>query len=53
MYSWLEHKDKLTMDKIIKNIKKSHVHCEYGDAMENGPGNLKEYQDLYYAYDKL
>lgn len=27
--------------------------CEYGHAMGNGPGSLKDYQDLYYKYDKL
>lgn len=26
---------------------KPHVMCEYGHAMGNGPGGLKEYQDLY------
>lgn len=55
MYTWLEHKDenKLLMSKIIKNSKKPHILCEYCHAMGNGPGNLKEYQDLFYAHDKL
>ena len=53
MYTWLEHDSKLLMDKIIKDIKKPHILCEYCHAMGNGPGNLKEYQDLFYAYDKL
>lgn len=26
--------------------------CEYGHAMGNGPGSLKEYQDLYRKYDR-
>lgn len=53
MYTWLEHKEKLLMEKIIKDIKKPHILCEYCHAMGNGPGNLKEYQDLFYKYDKL
>lgn len=53
MYTWLEHKEKLLMDKVIKESKKPHILCEYCHAMGNGPGNLKEYQDLFYAHDKL
>ncbi len=55
MYTWLEHEDskRLLMDKIVKNSKKPHILCEYCHAMGNGPGNLKEYQELFYAYDKL
>lgn len=41
------------METIIKESKKPHILCEYGHAMGNGPGNLKEYQDLFYAHDKL
>lgn len=37
----------------MKNLKKPHIHCEYCHAMGNGPGNLKDYQDLVYAHDKL
>ncbi len=54
MYTWLEKKDaKFTMDTIINDVKKPHILCEYCHAMGNGPGNLKEYQDLFYKYDKL
>ncbi len=55
MYTWLEHTNpnRLTMEKIISNSKKPHIICEYCHAMGNGPGNLKEYQDLFYAHDKL
>lgn len=54
MYTWLERKDdKLTMDKVITNTKKPHILCEYGHAMGNGPGNLKEYQDIFYKYDHI
>ena len=34
-------------------IQKPHILCEYCHAMGNGPGNLKEYQELFYAHDKL
>ena len=54
MYTWLERTDdKLTMDKIITNTKKPHILCEYDHAMGNGPGNLKEYQDIFYKYDHI
>ncbi|MDN6626270.1 MAG: beta-galactosidase subunit alpha, partial [Pisciglobus halotolerans] len=54
MYTWLERDDdKLTMDKVITNTKKPHILCEYAHAMGNGPGNLKEYQDLFYKYDHI
>ncbi|WP_125590106.1 beta-galactosidase subunit alpha [Companilactobacillus jidongensis] len=54
MYTWLEHPTKkLLMKNIIADSKKPHILCEYGHAMGNGPGNLKEYQDLFYANDKL
>ncbi|WP_442602278.1 beta-galactosidase subunit alpha [Paenibacillus sp. KN14-4R] len=58
MYSWLERLDesstkKRTMQTIAETPSKPHILCEYGHAMGNGPGNLKEYQDLFYAHDKL
>jgi evolved beta-galactosidase subunit alpha len=54
MYTWLErHDDRLTMEKVIEKTKKPHILCEYAHAMGNGPGNLKEYQDLFYKHDKL
>ncbi|MFB5198538.1 beta-galactosidase subunit alpha [Neobacillus sp. KR4-4] len=53
MYTWLEHKERRTMDQVIERSKKPHILCEYAHAMGNGPGNLKEYQDLFYKYDKL
>jgi len=27
--------------------------CEYAHAMGNGPGNLKEYWDVFYKYDRI
>lgn len=54
MYTWLENPKKpFLMKDIIENSKKPHILCEYCHAMGNGPGNLKEYQDLFYAHDKL
>ncbi|GEU13583.1 beta-galactosidase subunit alpha [Enterococcus faecalis] len=54
MYTWLEHPTReLLMNTIIENSKKPHILCEYCHAMGNGPGNLKEYQELFYAHDKL
>ena len=55
MYTWLEHIDSegLVLDKIAKESTKPHLICEYAHAMGNGPGNLKEYQDLFYQYPHL
>lgn len=54
MYTWLENPAKpFLMKDIIENSKHPHILCEYCHAMGNGPGNLKEYQDLFYAHDKL
>ena len=54
MYTWIENPKKpYLMKDIIEKAKKPHVHCEYCHAMGNGPGNLKDYQDLVYAHDKL
>ncbi len=55
MYTWLEapNSKRKTMEDIIETTKKPHIHCEYGHAMGNGPGGLKEYQDLIYAHDHL
>ncbi len=53
MYTWLEHESKLTMEDIISKVNKPHILCEYCHAMGNGPGALREYQDLFYKYDKL
>lgn len=36
-----------------ENIKKPHILCEYGHAMGNGPGGLKEYQEVFRKYKKL
>lgn len=53
MYSWLEHPTKKTMAQIIETSQKPHILCEYAHAMGNGPGNLSDYQELFYAHDKL
>ncbi|MBP9477697.1 MAG: beta-galactosidase subunit alpha [Sebaldella sp.] len=59
MYTWLEPTfltpdvKKTYMSDIAKSSEKPHILCEYGHAMGNGPGNLKEYQDLFYENDHL
>lgn len=54
MYTWLDNPEKpFVMNDIIANSRHPHILCEYCHAMGNGPGNLKEYQDLFYAHDKL
>lgn len=54
MYTWIENPKKpYLMKDIIEKSKKPHIHCEYCHAMGNGPGNLKDYQDLVYAHNKL
>jgi len=32
---------------------KPFMQCEYAHAMGNGPGNLKEYWDIYYRYPRI
>ena len=34
-------------------VDKPVICCEYAHAMGNGPGNLKEYWETFYAYDRL
>ena len=34
-------------------LDKPVICCEYGHAMGNGPGNLKEYWETFYKYDRL
>ncbi|MCR8642753.1 beta-galactosidase subunit alpha [Paenibacillus sp. N1-5-1-14] len=57
MYSWLENLNGSTQKRIMQTIAdtsaKPHILCEYAHAMGNGPGNMKDYQDLFYAHDKL
>ena len=50
MYTRLEN-----LIKIGKETEgqKPHIHCEYGHAMGNGPGGLKEYQEVMRKYDRL
>lgn len=55
MYTWIENqpKERINMNDIIEKSEKPHVHCEYGHAMGNGPGGLKEYQELIYEHEHL
>lgn len=34
-------------------MEKPHILCEYAHAMGNGPGNLKEYWEIFYRYRRL
>ncbi|MDF2474103.1 MAG: glycoside hydrolase family 2 [Anaerocolumna sp.] len=42
-------------DEILSNPKEKRpiILCEYAHAMGNGPGDLKEYWDLFYKYPRL
>lgn len=55
MYTWI--KERYTpgrlMNEVIETTTKPHILCEYCHAMGNGPGGLKEYQDLFYKYPQL
>lgn len=37
----------------LENMHKPHIVCEFGHAMGNGPGGLKEYWDIFYKYKRL
>ena len=50
MYSRLENLIKIGRD---TEGQKPHIHCEYGHAMGNGPGGLREYQEVMRRYDRL
>lgn len=50
MYTSVEKLEEL--GKMI-DMKKPHILCEYAHAMGNGPGNLKEYWELFYRYRRL
>jgi len=51
MYTRLKQLEEIGTTDMKMN--KPHVMCEYGHAMGNGPGGLKEYQDLYRKYKRL
>lgn len=42
-----------TLDKYIQKTDKPLILCEYGHAMGNGPGLLRQYQDYFYKYEHL
>ena len=50
---WLELSEIINLNDVIEECKKPVILCEYAHAMGNGPGNLKEYQDLFYKHPKL
>ena len=37
----------------MTDMPKPHILCEYAHAMGNGPGNLKEYWEVFYKYKRL
>lgn len=43
------------LEEIGKDIegKKPHILCEYGHSMGNGPGGLREHQDVFRKYKRL
>lgn len=45
--------DQLEMWADEENYEHPVILCEYAHAMGNGPGNLKEYWDLFYEHDRL
>ena len=57
-YSDMNSRMYATIDELVSvaenpDIKKPYILCEYGHAMGNGPGSLKEYWNTFYKYDKL
>lgn len=50
MYTDIESLEKLGKR---DDLSSPHILCEYGHAMGNGPGGLKEYVDLFYKYPRL
>ncbi|CAH0122089.1 Evolved beta-galactosidase subunit alpha [Paenibacillus sp. CECT 9249] len=50
MYTRLEALKEIGRD---EEGKKPHILCEYGHAMGNGPGGLKEYQEAFRQYKRL
>ncbi|WP_313468501.1 glycoside hydrolase family 2 TIM barrel-domain containing protein [Carnobacterium sp.] len=45
--------DRLEQLGAAANHQKPHILCEYGHAMGNGPGALKEYWKLFYRYPRM
>lgn len=50
MYTSVEMMDRLG---ARTDFKKPHIMCEYAHAMGNGPGNLKEYWEVFYKHKRL
>lgn len=50
MYS---NHEKMTEFGQMKNMDKPHIMCEFGHAMGNGPGGIREYFDIFYKYKRL
>ena len=50
MYTELDRLEQLG---AASGHQKPHIVCEYGHAMGNGPGALKEYWELFYRYPRM
>ncbi len=53
MSSMYSSYDKMEEFGKLENMDKSHILCEFGHAMGNGPGGVKEYWDIFYKYKRL
>lgn len=50
MYS---SQEKMAEFGAMEHLDRPHILCEYGHAMGNGPGGLKEYSDVFDQYKRL
>lgn len=50
MYADVASSEKYCLD---DNLKKPYVQCEFVHAMGNGPGDIEDYFELIYKYDKF
>ncbi|MGE5704177.1 MAG: beta-galactosidase subunit alpha [Clostridia bacterium] len=50
MYS---SQEKMAEFGAMEHLDRPHILCEYGHAMGNGPGGLKEYSDVFDRYRRL
>lgn len=53
VYSRMYPSHEEVKNEALKDSSKPYILCEFGHAMGNGPGGLKEYFDLFYKYRRL
>ena len=53
MSSMYSNHEKMEEFGKLENMDKPHILCEFGHAMGNGPGGVKEYWDIFYKYKRL